>query len=46
MKPCHFAVYSKMFENNTVMIERLKKELGQNGFVYDEEKPNLIIVLL
>lgn len=45
MKPCHFAVYSKMFENNSVMIEKLKKELGQNGFVYDENKPSLIIVL-
>ena len=28
MKPCHFAVYSKMFENNSVMIDKIKEGMN------------------
>ncbi len=45
MVPTHFMVYSKQIENNLVLIEKIKTNLIEHQFTYDEKNPDLIIIL-
>ena len=44
MEPTEFVIYSKKRENNESLICGIRSELEQNGFRYNETKPDLILV--
>lgn len=45
MKPCHFFICSKKSEDNSLIVNALKKKLIIHDFIYDDKNPELIIVL-
>lgn len=45
MRPVHFTIYSKKIEDNSAYIAKIKGELIKKKFVFDEDEPELIIIL-
>ena len=45
MRPCHFQICTKRSEADSPALASLRKKLEENGFIYDELNPDLVLAV-
>lgn len=45
MRPQRFMIYSKLVEDNSAFIDEIERKLFRYGFQYDENDPELVLIL-